>query len=171
MEFKYEEPINDFSNGLAVLKSYHEAFLKRGVRLLTLIEEIKQSGINETCANQCMEMYWHYQHANHLHHQDEEQALFPALLGTSALIDGMMERLLLDHEEIEKVWTLLEQQLSQPDKITDFAGLLALAKDFEHLQREHLTREDEDFLPKVKAILTTEQTKQIGGKMAELRNM
>mgnify|MGYP003865193839 FL=1 len=83
----------------------------------------------------------------------------------------MIERLMLDHEEIEKAWSLLAVQLKQPEAIKDFARLQVLAIEFEKLQREHLTREDEDFSPQVKAVLSNEQRTQIGAKMAELRHL
>ena len=171
MQLKYTEPTNDFSNGLVVLKAYHEDFLARGVKLLALVDEIKQQGMNESFANQCLAMYWHYHHANQLHHQDEEQALFPLLLGKSPLIEAMMEKLITDHEEIEKAWALLAKQLKQPDNITDFENLEILAQDFEKLEREHINREDEDFSPKIKIILSAEGMLQIGQKMQELRHL
>ena len=171
MELKYTEPTNDFSNGLVVLKTYHEDFLVRGVNLLALVNEINQIGMNEARANQCLAMYWHYHHANQLHHQDEEQALFPLLLGVSPLIDAMMEKLIADHEEIEKAWALLAEQLRQPDKMTDFDKLQDLAQEFEKLEREHIIREDDDFSPKVKAELTIEQMQQVGKKMFDLRGL
>ncbi len=171
MEFKYTDPATDFSNGLAVLKSYHEDFLVRGDQLLALVDSIKQQGMNEELANQCMDACCHYSHANHLHHQDEEQGLFPLMLGHSALIDGMIERLMLDHEEIEKAWELLAKKLANPEKTTDFDQLQRLAIDFEKLQRQHLNREDEDFSPKIKATLTDEQLWQLGKKLAELRHL
>jgi len=171
MQFKYTDPVTDFSDGLVALKAYHEDFLGRGKPLLQLVFDLKNKGMNEVYANQCMNTYCHYEYANHLHHQDEEQALFPLLVNHSALIDGMIERLMLDHEEIEKAWSLLAVQLKQPEAIKDFAGLQVLAIEFEKLQREHLTREDEDFSPQVKAILSNEQRAQVGAKMAELRHL
>ncbi len=169
MKFKFTDPATDFSNGLHVLKSYHEDFIARGVRLLVLAKEIKQQGMNENRANQCMDMYCHYSHANHLHHKDEEQALFPVLIDHSVLILGMVERLMMDHEEIEKSWDLLAEKLSNPQMISDFNQFLQLTIDFEKIQREHLNREDEDFSPKVKEILNVEQIKQIGETMSALR--
>ncbi len=171
MEFKYADPVTDFSNGLVVLKTYHEDFLVRGVKLLDLVNEIKQQGMNESLANQCAAVLCHFGHANNLHHQDEEQALFPLLLGQSILIDGMIERLMMDHEEIEKSWALLAEQLSSPEQIKDYYQLIHLAEDFEKIHREHLTREDEDFSPKAKDILSSEQIQQAGKKMAELRHL
>ncbi len=171
MEFKFVDPVEDFSNGLVALKTYHEDILQTGEKLLKLVDEIKQQGMNEDLAIQCMNLYCYYDHANLLHHQDEEQALFPLLIGKSPLIDGMMERLILDHEEIEKAWGLLAEKLSKPELINNYDELVHLAKDFEKQQREHLTREDEDFSPKVKEVIDDGQIKQVGRKMAQLRNL
>ncbi len=171
MEFKYTDPATDFSDGLMALKAYHEDFLTRGNALLQLAFELKAKGMKEQCANQCMAAFCHYEHANHLHHQDEEQALFPLLVGKSVLFDGMIERLMLDHEEIEAAWLALAEQLKQPELITDFEALQKKAVEFEKMQREHLTREDEDFSPLVKAELTTKQRAEVGAKMAELRHI
>lgn len=171
MEFKFIDPVTDFSDGLVALKAYHEDILQCGVKLLALVDEIKREGIDEERANQCMSMFCYYEHANHLHHQDEEQALFPLLIGKSPLIDGMMERLILDHEDIEKAWGLLSEKLSKPELITDYDELVNLAQNFEKQQREHLTREDEDFSPKVKEVINKSQIKQVGEKMAHLRHL
>ncbi len=171
MEFRFIDPVEDFSNGLVALKTYHEDILQTGEKLLKLVDEIKQHGINQDLAIQCMNLYCYYEHANHLHHQDEEQALFPLLIGKSPLVDGMMERLILDHEEIEKAWKLLAEKLCKPELISNYDELIDLAKDFEKQQREHLTREDEDFSPKVKEIINDDQVKHVGQKMAQLRHL
>ncbi|SMG65259.1 [similarity to] hemerythrin HHE cation binding domain-containing protein [methanotrophic bacterial endosymbiont of Bathymodiolus sp.] len=171
MEFKYKEPVNGFDDGLAVLKSYHEDFLARGEKLLQLVANLKEHGMNETYANECMAMYCHYQHATHLHHQDEEQSLFPLLAGSSALVDGMIERLMMDHEEIEDTWKVVAKQLKQPDKITSFDLLQDATIRFEKLLREHLTREDEDFSPHAQAILNDKLRAEAGEKMAEMRHL
>jgi hemerythrin-like domain-containing protein len=165
MEFKFTDPATDFSNGLQVIQDYHQDFLARGTQLVTLANNIKQQGMTEALANQCMDMYWH------LHHKDEEEGLFPLLVDQSSLLIGMMERLIMDHEEIEESWTALSTRLSHPEKITNFDHLLHLAIEFEKILRDHLTREDEDFSPQIKKILTAEQMKQAGEKMFELRHL
>ncbi|KAF3977930.1 MAG: hemerythrin domain-containing protein [Methylococcales symbiont of Iophon sp. n. MRB-2018] len=171
MEFIFTDPATDFSSCLKVIKSYHEDFIARGVRLLVLAREVKQHGMSENLANQCMDMYCHYSHANHLHHKDEEQALFPVLIDQSTLVIGMIERLMMDHEEIETSWDLLADKLNNPQNISDLDQFLKLAIDFENIQREHLTREDEDFSPRVREILSVEDIKQIGQKMFEFRQL
>lgn len=171
MEFKFTDPATDFSDGLQVLQAYHQDFLSRGSQLVALTNKIKQQGMSEDLAHQCMEMYCHYSHATHIHHKDEEQALFPLLINSSALIIGMIERLMMDHEEIETAWTKLAPQLNHPESISNFDVLSQQSKEFEKLLNEHITREDEDFTPHIKEVLTTIQIQQIGKKMSELRHL
>ncbi len=170
MKIQFNDPATDFSNGLFVIKAYHEDFLRRGKALLKLIQTIQQHGIDEQLAGQCVETFWHYNVANLLHHRDEEAGVFPLMLGLSALTDGMMERLLLDHEEIEKAWAKLANFLSHPERIDNADYLLHVAEEFERLQREHLNREDEDFAPRVKELLSEEQLQALGSTLWRIRH-
>ncbi len=171
MEFKFIDPATDFSSGLQVISDYHQDFLARGIQLIELAKDIQKEGMNEALANQCMDMYCHYSHATHLHHKDEEEALFPTLVDQSSLIIGMMERLIMDHEEIEESWAKLSTRLSNPKQITNFDHFLHLTVEFEKILRDHLMREDEDFAPLIKKTLSTEKMKQVGKKMANLRHL
>lgn len=171
MEFKYIDPATDFSNGLQVITDYHQDFLARGTKLVELAEKIKKQGMTEELAYQCMDMYCHYSHATILHHKDEEEALFPLLSDNSSLIIGMMERLIMDHEEIETSWAALSSRLSHPENITNTDHFLHLTIEFEKILRDHLTREDEDFSPQIKKILSAEQMELAGKKMLELRHL
>ena len=169
MKFKFIDPETDFSNGLEVIKTYHRDFLNRGKELLSLVDEIIEQGINEPLANRCVEMHCYYFHTSRLHHFDEEYGLFPLLVNQSQLIDGMIERLTLDHEEIEEDWNALAKFLGDPERIIDKKQLKELAVRFEKGQREHLMRENEDFLPEIDALLTSEQKRRIGETMASSR--
>ena len=157
MEFKFTDPATDFSNGLQVISDYHQDFMARGIQLVKLAEEIQKQGISNELANQCMAAYCHYSHATLLHHKDEEECLFPLLAEQSSLIIGMMERLIMDHEEIETSWSAVSTRLSHPENITNVDHFLHLTVEFEKILREHLTREDEDFSPQIKKILSPHQ--------------
>ena len=169
MQFQFLEPTEDFSDGLKVLYSYHEQFLERGRELLALVGRIISDGMNEQHAYQCVQLHCFYQRANALHHQDEERVLFPLIVHRSFLIDGMIERLALDHEEIEEAWVELAPMLGRPEHIVDREKLKRLALEFEKLQREHVTRENEDFFPTLEERLGPEQRIEMGEKMANLR--
>ena len=70
-------------------------------------------------------------------------------MGQDLILDGMIERLTLDHEEIEQWWAELAGFLPTPEKISDTDRPVEVAFQCERLQREHLTRESEHFLPRV----------------------
>jgi len=154
MKFQFNDPATDFSDGLMVIKDYHQSLLQKGEILLLLVDEIKQQGMDETLANRCIDLHCFYFHANRLHHLDEEQGLFPLLTDYSHFYNGMMDLLTHDHEEIEYDWQLLAQMLGTPEQITNNNELQKLAIAFEKKQREHLVREEEDFLPKIELILS-----------------
>jgi len=170
MQIRFHDPASDFSDGLAVIRAYHDSLLAQGRRLLELVSEIETHGLDAGRANRLVELYAYYQRANVLHHQDEERALFPAVVGRDLLVDGMIERLGLDHEEIEEAWRVLEIDLkamlmghSTPPHVGEKADR------FEKLQREHLLRENEDFLPLAGDKLSREQRGRIGRVMAAMR--
>lgn len=169
MEFRFIDPATDFSDGLRVIEVYHEDLLKRGQALLVLVDTLRQAGMSEALANQCIDTHCYYTHASSLHHQDEEKGLFPLVVDQSPLIDGMLERLTLDHEEIEEAWDALASWLSNPEKVSDFPRMQTLAREFEKVLREHLIRENEDFLPPVGELLGAEQRLEAGDVMRLLR--
>ena len=170
MQIRFHDPASDFSDGLAVIRAYHDSLLTQGRRLLELVSKIETHGIDPERANRLAELYAYYQRANILHHQDEERALFPAVVGRDLLVDGMIERLGLDHEEIEEAWRVLEIDLKAmlaghpaPPQLGEKTAR------FEKLQREHLLRENEDFLPRLEGQLSRERREHIGRTMAAMR--
>jgi hemerythrin-like domain-containing protein len=171
MEFKFTDPAAEFRDGLAVIRTYHDNLLATGERLLKLSFKLSHHGISEAAAIEAVDLHQHYTRANTLHHADEEQCLFPMLLGQELVLDGMIERLVLDHEEIEQWWSELAGLLASPENITDFDRLVEVAFQFERLQREHLTRENEDFLPRIEPQLDYPLRHQLAQKMVALRNL
>ena len=62
---------------------------------------LAQQGLDEAGTAEAVRLAEWYEKAMPLHHRDEERALFPRIVNRSFLIDGMIERLALDHDEIE----------------------------------------------------------------------
>lgn len=171
MEFRFTDPASDFSDGLAVLGAYHQSLLAHGEQLMKLAQDIAAQEMCEALANRCIALHCYYFHANRLHHLDEEQGLFPLLLDRDPLLNGMMDLLAQDHQEIEEDWEALSRMLGSPPGITDGREFQRMAAVFEKRQREHLLREEDDFLPRVAMLLTDEEKMQSGARMAKLRNL
>jgi len=131
---------------------------------------LAQQGLDEAGAAEALRLAEWYENAMPLHHRDEERALFPRIVNRTFLIDGMIERLALDHDEIEAAWGELAPLLRQPEEIANPKRLSqVVAHPFEKLLREHIVRENEDFFPSLEALLATEERRDIGQHMAELR--
>ncbi|MDQ7091470.1 MAG: hemerythrin domain-containing protein [Methylococcales bacterium] len=171
MKFQFTDPATHFSDGLAVIKIYHQTLLEKGEVLLALMDDMKDQTMNKSLANRCIDLHCFYFHANRLHHLDEEEALFPLLKNHSEFYDGMMDLLTQDHEEIEYEWQVLAENLGNPEQISDYSALQKNALEFERKQREHLNREEEDFLPRVADLLSSAEKEQAGKKMAALRHL
>lgn len=163
------DPATDFADGLRVLYAYHESFILQGQRLTAMAEAISQQGVDEETAAEAMRLAAYYEGTTHLHHQDEERALFPFIVNKSFLTDGMIERLALDHEEIDEHWAKLNQVLRAPEQIADPAQLLDLAARFENHLKTHIERENLDFFPVLVKMLSPDQLAGIGQRMARLR--
>jgi iron-sulfur cluster repair protein YtfE (RIC family) len=165
----FQDPATDFSDGLKVLLTYHERFLVEGQRLMAFAATLAQQCLDEAGAAEALRLAEWYENTMPLHHRDEERALFPRIVNRSFLIDGMIERLALDHDEIEAAWGELAPLLRHPEEIANPKRLSQVAHPFEKLLREHIVRENEDFFPKLEALLASDQRRDIGLDMARLR--
>jgi hemerythrin-like domain-containing protein len=163
------DPASDFSDGLQVLQTYHGSFLQHGRQLLALMEAIMAQGLDEQRALEAGRLSRYYAEITRLHHQDEEQIVFPLILNKSFVIDGMIERLALDHENIEAAWAELHGVLQAPERIMSSEQSLIWARRFERGLREHIGREDLDFFPEVERWLSPDQRAEAGRRMAQLR--
>jgi iron-sulfur cluster repair protein YtfE (RIC family) len=165
----FQDPATDFSDGLKVLLAYHERFLLEGRRLMAFAATLAQQCLDEAGAAEALRLTEWYENAMPLHHRDEERALFPLIVNRTFLIDGMIERLALDHDEIEAAWGELVPLLRHPKEIAKPKRLSQIAHPFEKLLREHIVRENEDFFPSLETLLAAEERRDIGQRMAELR--
>ncbi len=163
------DPATDFADGLRVLYAYHESFILQGQRLLAMADVISQQGVGEETAAEAVRLAEYYEGTTRLHHQDEERALFPFIVNKSFLTDGMIERLALDHEEIDEHWAKLNEILRAPEQIADPARFLELAARFEKHLKTHIERENLDFFPVLVKMLSPDQLAGIGQRMARLR--
>ncbi len=163
------DPTTDFADGLRVLYAYHESFILQGQRLLAMAEAISQQGVGDETAAEAVRLAEYYEGTTRLHHQDEERALFPFIVNKSFLTDGMIERLALDHEEIDEHWSKLNEVLRAPERIADPARFLELAASFEKSLKKHIERENLDFFPVLVKMLSPDQLAGIGQRMARLR--
>lgn len=127
------------------------------------------AGLAEAAVAEARCLSDYYEAALQRHHRDEERALFPVIVNRSFLIDGMVERLALDHDEIEVLWSELGPQLRRAEGVEEPKQLARLAHRYEKLLREHIFRENEDFFPKLMELLNLPELQVLGSSMQRLR--
>ncbi len=167
----FTDPASDFSDGLKVLSAYHDSLLLQGKRLLEWANTLLREGCGLDRSVEAVRLAGYYCQTTQLHHRDEERCLFPLIINKSFLIDGMIERLALDHEEIEAHWAELADCLQAQQPLSDPLRCVELVQRFEHQLKEHIEREDLDFFPEVERLLSPEQRFKMGGWMARLRRL
>lgn len=94
------------------------------------------------------------------HHSEEERELFPAVLASAqpgderAYVQNIVDRLTLEHRQVEHAWELIEPELKQVAKGHD-SGLGPLAVSMlVATYRAHAQYEEQVFLPLSQTILS-----------------
>lgn len=93
------------------------------------------------------------------HHAEEEQELFPAVLGASAkgaereLVQVMVERLTAEHRQLEAMWSRLESPLTAVAKGRDSDLDASAVQRLVATYTDHALYEEQQFLPLAQALL------------------
>ncbi len=105
------------------------------------------------------------------HHRDEEEDLFPLLNRQSMKLAELIFLLRKQHGELDRLWDAIAPALKKlpPDGLdTDTRSAISA---YCELCREHIQRENRDFLPVATSSLSHEQLGSIGEAMAARRGV
>lgn len=97
--------------------------------------------------------------AVYAHHAEEEQELFPAVRaiaqpGSERLqVEGMVERLVSQHRELERLWESIEPALRKVSKGQSTQLDVSRLNDLVTLYQAHARYEEDEFLPLSETIL------------------
>ena len=130
---------------------------------------IKQHGLDQDAEQAAGNIHRYFSTAALLHHQDEEQDLFPLLIGQSSTLAEIIHGLKQEHERLEAAWKKIEPALKNPGSIggtTEFGQWL---DEFCTLYRAHILKEEEKLLSTAQRMLSPEQLDNIGKNMQERR--
>jgi len=164
-------PAPGFDDPLAMLTACHDRILKQCSTLEKLSTHLRRSGLTPDARAAATEVHRYFSTAGMLHHQDEEQDLFPLLRADSALA-SLIDGLAAEHRRMEVLWRQLEPQLARPETIIeDLDGFAALVSEFSQLYAGHVAREDRELLPRAREWLPAEVQSVIGARMAARRGI
>lgn len=110
------------------------------------------------------------------HHADEEQNVFPALLAASTEhgisdIAPVVERLLADHRELERLWVGLSGELKEVSDRKPIQLNTDRLDRFLECYKAHIELENQVLFPKINELLTDHQIAGIGRAMRQRRGI
>ena len=165
------ESLPGFDDPLALLRACHTKILDHCDLLEQLVTMLGDTADETQLRDTAREVNTYFSRSARLHHQDEETDLFPLLARQSLKLADLVHALRQEHEELDALWAVLETGLKQVTQLDDPEPFSATATRFCVLSRQHVQRENMEFLPVAASSLSSEQIKDIGMAMAGRRGV
>lgn len=171
MSFPELDTAPDFSDPLGLLRACHDRILGFCDLTIKLVDHIDADGIDDEAESAARAIVRYFSTAGKLHHQDEEQDVFPKLVQTSLRIANLINSLKQEHASQDELWEKLEPLLESLSDIEDMDTFRQIASAFVSAQREHVNRENTDLLSIAPHLISDQELKKIGEAMAERRGV
>lgn len=163
------DPAPDFDDPLGLLKACHQRILGFCELLEKVLVHIKEHGIDSEVKQSTQKIHRYFSSAGILHHMDEEQDLFPLLIGSSLKIATIIHDLKQDHIKINESWGKLSPVLARPATIEETPEFNQWVAGFCQAYRTHIKTEEDDLLSMAQHMLSTEQLQHLGKHIKERR--
>jgi len=170
-EEKLHDTLPGFDKPLALLRACHKNITDHCERLENLIIHINAQGIDDEARKAARNIVRYFSTSALLHHRDEEEDLFPRLNRQSIRIAELIRDLKQEHEKLDQLWEIISPELKKlpDDKFSD--NFLQASSEFCTLSRQHVNRENMEFLPLAANSLSELELKDIGESMAARRGV
>jgi hemerythrin-like domain-containing protein len=160
-----------FDEPVALLRACHSRILEHCDLLDTIVARLRDGTPDDASREAARKIVTYFSTSARLHHQDEEKDVFPLLIRQSLKLAELIHGLKQMHTELDTLWTSLEPELKRFPTVTETDAFIEAAGRFCELNREHIRRENMDFLPLADSSLSSRQLKDIGMAMAGRRGV
>lgn len=159
-----------FETPIAMLIACHDRVRQYAALTETLARHVQKNGADAAAVAGAQSILRYFDVAAPLHHQDEDEDLFPALLSTgSPELVRNIEDVMAEHDELGALWQQVRTGLLAI-VAGDAQGLdLALAQQFAQSYPAHAAREEADIYPHAAELLNAALLAQLGKNMAQRR--
>jgi hemerythrin-like domain-containing protein len=165
------ETLPGFDQPLALLKACHTKILAHCDLLEELLARLGEAGREEEVRGAARKAVNYFSTSARLHHQDEEIDLFPLLIRQSLKLADLVHGLKQEHRQLDALWEAIAADLKRLPNVTDRPVLADRVKTFCELNRQHIRRENLEFLPRAESSLSSRQLKDLGIAMAARRGV
>lgn len=155
----FPAPAPGFDDPLGMLRACHERILRYGRWLSAVVHGDDDSVLAG--------VYRYFSSAGHEHHEDEEQDLFPLLTARGG--GPLTHELMVQHRTLDELWRRLGPGFGEPRLLR--GALAKPAIQFVSLNESHIELENRELLPFASKLLTDEEVKTLGERMARRRGV
>jgi hemerythrin-like domain-containing protein len=141
------KPAPGFDDPLGLLHACHERILGHCDTLERLLPHLRRHGADQDAQLAASRILRYFKVGAPLHHEDEERDLFPVLRAHSdfpAIQCPVLEDLVVQHRELDKLWIQLEAALQV---ISTGAPASLPVQPFVALTRAHIAVEEQEIFP------------------------
>ena len=168
-------PAVGFDQPLEMIKACHRRIEQQCATLIRLASHLKTSRCDTAAAQAAAAVLRYFNTAAPLHHADEEENLFPALLESMAGSDAvclrtLVESLEAEHSVLETHWRALRPALVNISAGSPAVLHSKLVEQFEQDYARHIQREEQELLPMAERLLDSQALNIIGSAMRQRRN-
>lgn len=165
-----------FDSPIELLETCHEKVRRFTNLMLKLEAHVLKRGVDDNAREAAQSIMRYFTVAAPLHHQDEEDDLFPALrtLSPDALgpalhqaLSRSLERLEAEHQTLDRLWSVSSRWLEKIERGENHPAPGILGEFVKKYQR-HAAQEEAEIYPHA-ALLSQETLRAIGLKMAQRR--
>jgi len=163
----------DFDNPLGLIKACHERISFHCDLLDKIMAYLVENEVDKELVDTARKVHRYFSTAGKLHHQDEEQDIFPRLVNASMKLADIINNLKQEHQEMDKLWETIGAALDKPRAILQeqLPKLREACDSFCKLNRKHIAFEEENILSIATHLLSNEELKIIGNAMKNRRNL
>ena len=126
-------------------------------------------GLDQAARNSIAGIVRYFDIAGPAHHQDEEDELFPIIRDSLQHTLPKLERLHNDHEYLQQAWQQIRAELLALTDTQPQLSCAPLVSTFTTLYREHAQLEEEWLFPTAASLLSPDQLRAAGQRMAKRR--
>ncbi|WP_410500026.1 hemerythrin domain-containing protein [Chitinibacter sp. S2-10] len=159
-----------FETPVAMLIACHDRVRHYAALTETLVSHVAKNGADAAAIAGASAILRYFDVAAPLHHQDEDEDLFPAMLplATPELAQAIRE-IMAEHDELGLLWQKVRAALLALVAGNDNELTPELAAEFAQRYPAHAAREEDEIYPYAKALLSAGQLHELGTKMAARR--
>lgn len=164
------DPAPGFDDPLELLRTCHERILQQCATLTKIADHLATRDPTEEVRAAAVLVHRYFSTAGQLHHEDEEQDLFPLLRADPALAD-LIAQLQKDHVHMGSLWRELEPRLLALETIDNVHTFHRQVAAFNACYAQHIARENQELLPRASELLPTAVLAVLGARMAARRRV